>query len=241
MSAIRGDKRVDLGKHVIARLEKNKKRFEILVNPKKAWDYKEGKDIDIRDVLEGYIIFENVLRGEKATNDDLQFSFQTDDVFEIAKEIIQEGEIQITEEMRQEYTKELRKKIINFISKNCINPQTNLPHPPDRIERAMQEAKVSIRNTKEDISEQAKRIIRQLEAIIPIRMESYSMAIRIPAEYTGKAYSVVSKYSSISKDEWQSDGSWIAVVELPAGLQATLNKELNSLTKGKFEIKKLKK
>ena len=55
MSAIRGDKRVDLGKHVIARLEKNKKRFEILVNPKKAWDYKEGKDIDIRDVLEGYM------------------------------------------------------------------------------------------------------------------------------------------------------------------------------------------
>jgi len=241
MSSIRGDKRVDIGNHVIARLAKKNKRFEILVDPKKAWDYKEGKDIDIRDILEGFIIFENLLRGEKATDDDLLFVFETTDVFDISKIILKEGEIQITEEMRNEYTKELRKKVINFISKNSINPQNNLPHPPDRIERAMLEAKVSIRDTKEDISEIAKQIIKDLQAIIPIRMESYSLAIRIPAEFTGKAYNVVSKYTSINKDEWQSDGSWIAVVELPAGLQATLNEELNSLTKGKYEMKKLKK
>ena len=241
MSSIRGDKRVDIGNHVIARLVRKKKRFEILVDPKKAWDYKEGKDIDIRDILEGYMIFENLLRGEKSTDDDLQYVFETTDVFDISKIILKEGDIQITEEMRLEYTKEYRKKLINFISKHSINPQNNLPHPPDRIERAILEAKVSIRDTKEEISELAKQIVKDLQAIIPIRMESYSLAIRIPAEYTGKAYSVVSKYTSINKDEWQSDGSWIAVVELPAGLQATLNEELNSLTKGKFEIKKLKK
>ncbi|NHI94428.1 MAG: ribosome assembly factor SBDS [Candidatus Lokiarchaeota archaeon] len=241
MSAIRGDKRVDIGNHVIARLDKKKKRFEILVDPKKAWDFKEGKEVDIRDIVESFTIFENLLRGEKATDADLQYVFETDDVFEISKIILKEGEIQITEEMRQEFTKELRRKIINFISTHSINPQTNLPHPPDRIKRAMLEAKISIRDTKEDISEQAKRIIKELQSIIPIRMESYSLAIRIPAEFTGKAYNVVSKYTSINKDEWQSDGSWVAVVELPAGLQATLNDELNSLTKGKFEIKKLKK
>jgi len=226
MSSIRGDKRIDLGKNVIAKYLKNKKRFEILVDPKKAWDFREGKDVDVRDILEGFIIFSHALRGEKATDDDLLYVFETDDVFKIAEIILQNGEIQITDEMRQEFTKEMRKKIINFISRNCINPQNNLPHPPDRIER---------------ISSQAKRIIKELQPIIPIKMESYSLAIRIPSEFTGKAYNVVSKYSAINKDEWQSDGSWIAVIELPAGLHSTLNEELNDLTKGKFEIKKIKK
>ena len=240
MSSIRGDKRIDLGKNVIAKYLKNKKRFEILVDPKKAWDFREGKDVDVRDILEGFIIFSHALRGEKATDDDLLYVFETDDVFKIAEIILQNGEIQITDEMRQEFTKEMRKKIINFISRNCINPQNNLPHPPDRIERAILEVKVAI-NSHEEISSQAKRIIRELQPIIPIKMESYSLAIRIPSEFTGKAYNVVSKYSAINKDEWQSDGSWIAVIELPAGLHSTLNEELNDLTKGKFEIKKIKK
>ena len=36
------------------------------------------------------------------------------------------------------------KKLINAISRESINPQTNAPNPPARIEAAMEEAKIHI-------------------------------------------------------------------------------------------------
>ncbi|MHC1592079.1 MAG: ribosome assembly factor SBDS [Candidatus Helarchaeales archaeon] len=241
MVSIRGDKRIDLGDAVIARYETGNKKFEILVNPKKAWDYLyKDKSIDIRDIVISFTIFDDAQRGRKASADELISVFGTDDEFEIARTIIEKGRVQITTEMRREFTKELRRKIIHFISRNAINPKTNLPHPPERIERAMEEAKVNI-DPRKDVAEQAEEIVKKIAPIIPIRLERVSIAVRIPAEHAGKAYNLIARYGEISKDEWQADGSWIAVVDLPAGLQAEVQNELNNLSKGKFELKKLKK
>ncbi len=46
---------------------------------------------------------------------------------------------------------------------------------------------------------------------------------------------------TIAKDEWQTDGSWIAVIEVPGGLRGELIDALNNLTRGRAEIKILKK
>ncbi|MHA1145888.1 MAG: ribosome assembly factor SBDS [Candidatus Helarchaeota archaeon] len=241
MVSIRGDKRIDLGNAVIARYEIGNKKFEVLVDPKKAWTYiYKDKNIDIRDILIGFTIFDDALRGRKASSEVIKNEFQTDDEFEVARTIIEKGTIQITAEMRREFTAELRKKIISFISRNAINPKNNLPHPPDRIERAMEEARVNI-DPRKEVAEQAREIVKKITPILPIRLERVSIAIRIPAEHTGKAYNVIARYAEINKDEWQADGSWIAVIDLPAGLQVEIQNELNTLTKGKFELKKLKK
>ncbi|MHA1377810.1 MAG: ribosome assembly factor SBDS [Candidatus Helarchaeota archaeon] len=241
MVSIRGQKRIDLNKAAIVKYDISGHHFEILVDPKLAWKYKEEKeDINIRDILLGYYIFTDALRGEKISEGEiLKEIFNTDDIFEVSKEILDNGELHITAEMRKQLTEKVRKKIIYFINRNCVNPKTNLPHPPARIERAMEEAKISV-DSNEEILEQAKKIIKQLAAIIPIKMERLTVAVKIPAEFTGKAYGIVSKYGSISKDEWQSDGSWIALIDLPIGLHAELNEQLKQLTKGKHDIKNIK-
>jgi ribosome maturation protein SDO1 len=241
MVSIRGQKRLDLSKAVVVKYETSGHHFEILVDPKLAWKYKEEKeDIDIREILLGYYLFEDALRGKKIDDEELlKEIFKTDDIFEIAEEILKEGELHITAEMRKEYTEKVRKQVIYFINRNCVNPKTNLPHPPARIERAMEEAKISI-DPNMEIVEQAKQIVKKLAEIIPIRMERLTIAVKIPSEYTGKAYGIVSKYGTISKDEWQSDGSWIALIDIPVGLHAELNEQLKNLTKGKHEIKNIK-
>ncbi|MFX1450177.1 MAG: ribosome assembly factor SBDS [Promethearchaeota archaeon] len=240
MVSIRGQKRLDLGKATVVRYDIKGNHFEILVDPKLAWQFKEGKEVDIRDILLGYYIFSDALRGQKLTDEELfKEIFNTDDIFEISEEILKNGELHITAEMRKEFTEKIRKKIIYFINRNCVNPKTGLPHPPARIERAMEDAKISI-DSNEEIVEQAKRIVKKLAEIIPIKMERITLAVKIPAEFTGKAYGLVSKYGTISKDEWQSDGSWIALIDLPVGVQAELNDQLKQLTKGKHDIKKLK-
>jgi ribosome maturation protein SDO1 len=45
--------------------------------------------------------------------------------------------------------------------------------------------------------------------------------------------------ATITQEEYQSDGSWIAVLELSAGAHADLLDRLGSLTHGTAEIKQL--
>nr|MDO8099802.1 ribosome assembly factor SBDS [Candidatus Njordarchaeota archaeon] len=237
-TAIRGEKWVDLGNAVIARLEAKGNRFEVLVDPDKALAYKKSGSIDIRDVMVGYVIFEDAHRGKKAPEDRLKATFETDDVFKIASIIIKDGEVQLTSEQRRKMIEEKRKRIIDILVRNCMNPQTGLPHPPARIEAAIAEAKISV-NPFRDAEEQAKEIVEALKPILPIRMETTRMAVKIPAPYSAKAYSIVERFGTISQDEWGKDGSWICVVEIPAGLRVEFMERVNEFTKGKAQVKTL--
>jgi ribosome maturation protein SDO1 len=235
-TSIRGEKWIDLGNAVIARLETKGMKFEILVDPDKAAELKKGNNIDIRDVLTGYVIFEDAHRGKKAPEENLKAAFETDDVFTIASLIIRDGEVQLTAEQRKKMVDEKKKRIIHILARNSINPQTGLPHPPARIEAAMDEAKVSI-NPFRDEEEQAKEVVEALRAILPIRMETTKIAVKIPTPYSAKAYSAVERFGRITNNEWASDGSWIGVIEIPAGLRVEFIERVNEFTKGKAQIK----
>ncbi|MHA1754751.1 MAG: ribosome assembly factor SBDS [Candidatus Odinarchaeia archaeon] len=238
MASIRGDKWVELDNVVIARFEHQGERFEILVNPEKAYEFKRGRDIDLHDILEGYIIFEDVKHGKKASPDKLEQVFGTTEPFKIAERIIKDGDLQLTSEQRNKMIKEKKKRIIAILAKNCFNPQTKLPHPPQRIERGLEEAKVSIDPWKNP-EEQAKEIVKKLQEVMPIRMELTQWEVTIPASFSGKAYNLVSKFGNITKEEWGSDGSWKAIVEIPAGIQASFVDAVSKTTKGTANLKKL--
>ncbi|MHA1264207.1 MAG: ribosome assembly factor SBDS [Candidatus Helarchaeota archaeon] len=238
MVGMRGSKRVDIGNAVIARYESQGERFEILVDPDLAWDFREGKDIEIRDILIGYTIFEDALRGKRNTDEAVQKVFGDLDSLEIAKQILLEGEIQLTTEQRRRMVEEKRKQIITYISQHAINPQTGLLHPPTRIERALEEVKVKI-DPWMKVEDQAKEIVKELEPIIPIRLEKTTFAVKLPGKYQAKAYQIIIRMGTITKEEWQADGKWIALIEMAAGLQPNVVEQLKKLTKGRLEIKNL--
>ncbi|MGV9199875.1 MAG: ribosome assembly factor SBDS [Promethearchaeia archaeon] len=257
--------RIDLGKYIIGHLEKGGRTFEMLMDPKKAWKakkiireeinsrLKEGKDksrltvedikkdprIDLDLVFESFIVFEDLRRGKKATDGDMEAVFDTEDGAEIAAHILLDGKIHWTKAQREEERKKKLKQIINIISKNAINPQNKKPHPPERIEKAIEETNINI-DLMKNAEEQVDDIVKKLQTIIPIRMEQAELAIKIPSTYTAKGYNVVAQLSQIKKEEWQKDGSWVSVVSLPAGLQMELIDKLNKLTHGRVQTKLLK-
>jgi ribosome maturation protein SDO1 len=237
MSSIRGDKWVTLENLAIARYQIEDNRFEIIVDPDKAYEYKRGANIDLYDILEGQIIFEDVKHGKKASPEILEKVFGTTEPLKIAERIIRKGELQLTSEQRNRMVSEKKKRIIAILVKNCLNPQTKLPHPPQRIERAIDDAKVSIDPWK-DAEEQAKEMVKALQQIIPIRMELTQWNITIPATFSGKAYNMVSKFGNIIKESWGADGSWNGNIEIPAGIQTSFIDSLNKATKGSVIIKK---
>ena len=223
---------------VIARVTRNHDHFEILVDPEEALKFKKGEDISIDSILAVRDVFKDARKGERVPEDDLEKAFKTTDINKIAAQIVKEGDIQLTTEQRRRFVEEKKKRIADIISKQGVNPQTKLPHPVQRILNAMDEAKVVI-DPFRSAEEQVKDVVSSLQEILPISIERIEIALRIPIQYAGKASSVVRNLAPVKKEEWKSD-AWIAVIEIPAGMQASIYSKLNELTSGQVEIKVVK-
>lgn len=158
---------------------------------------------------------------------------------EIAKIIILKGDIQLTTEQRHKMQKNKRNRIIEMIVKNAMDPKTKAPHPRQRIELAMEQAGVHVDPFK-PVTEQIKVIIDKLRPIIPLSMEQVRISIKIPAEFIGRAYGVARNFGALEREDWQSDGSWIGIVRIAAGMQNEFYDRLNDVTKGNVSTKILK-
>lgn len=227
---------VSLEEAVIARLSTHGATFEVLVDPDLALDLKRGKDIEISKVLAVETIFKDSKKGEKASEEHMDKIFGTNDPVEIAKAILKKGEIQLTTQQRRKMMEDKKRQIVTSIVRNGINPQTGAPHPPSRIEKAMDEARVRIDLSK-TVEEQVAKILKALRPIIPIRFDEKSIAVKMPGQYAAKSLSMVKTYGEIKKEEWQKDGSWVFLIDIPAGMVEKFFNDLNALTKGDIDTK----
>jgi ribosome maturation protein SDO1 len=227
---------VTLEDAVIARLEYYGEHFEILVDPELAADFKRGKDIELDEILAVEEIFKDARKGDKASEEAMLKAFNTTDPSEVAAFIIKKGQVQLTAQQRKEMQEEKRKKIVATITREAINPQTKLPHPSRRIEIAMDEAKIHVDPFK-SVDEQVTAVLKAIRTKIPIRFEKVKVAIKVPGDFTGKVYNVIPEFGKAKKEEWQQDGSWIAVVEIPGGMQENFYRKLNEITHGQVETK----
>ena len=230
---------VRLDDAVPARLKTHGTTFEVLVDPDGALALKRGERVNLEDILAVEDIFENASRGDRSPEEDLQKAFGTLDVLPIAEIIIKKGDISLTAEQRKQFIENKRRQVIEVIARNAINPQTKTPHPPGRIEQAMTEARVNIDPTK-SIDELVKIAMKAIRPLIPIRFEEVEVAVKIPSAYAPKAYGEVAAYGKLIREAWQNDGSWIGVVQIPAGMQNEFYALINRLTRGEAETKLLK-
>jgi len=226
-------------KFTTARISKSGEKFEILVKPEQALEYKLGKPLGMSQILVIDEIYSDAGKGTRASADKLQKAFGTLDAVKIAEDIMKHGELQLTTDQRRQLVEEKRKQIIAFISRNCLDPRTGTPHPPIRIEQALGQVKYSIDPFK-SADEQAKEVIEELRAIIPIKMEQMRVAVKVFAEHSAKAYGAIKGYGTITKEEWQADGALVAVVEMPAGLYGPFLERLGRITQGTIQTKILK-
>jgi len=223
-------------KFTVARLTRENEHFEILIKPQKALDYRNGKLSSITEVLVADIIFSDANKGTKVSEESMRKAFKTVDTLKIADEILKKGTLQLTTDQRRKMVEDKRKQIVDFISRQAVDPKTNLPHPPMRIENAMEQIRYQIDPYK-PVEEQAREIVKLLRPILPLKIEQITVAIRIPAEHSARAYGAIKTLGTIKREEWRSDGSWYGELELPAGSYASLLNKLGNITKGSGEAK----
>ncbi len=230
---------VKLEEAIIARYTKDGNHFELLVDPDLALKLKRGHSVSIGDLLASDEIYSDAKKGEEQSASLVEKTFGTNDVREIAQKIVKEGEVHLTTEQRRALREEKRKVIVDFISRNAINPQTQAPHPPLRIETALNELKVQVDEFK-DVNTQVNEILPALRRLLPISMDKLQIAIKVPPQFASPALNLLHGFE-VRKQEWQNDGSLIAVIELPGGMKQELFEKLNHLSHGQVTTKLLEK
>jgi len=223
-------------KYTVARLTKDNEHFEVLVKPQKALDYRMGKIAGITEILAAETIFSDANKGTRVSDEAMQKAFGTTDALKIAEIILTKGTLQLTTEQRRKMVEDKRRQVIDFIARQSVDPKTNLPHPPTRIENAMEQIRYSIDPFK-PVEEQAKEIIKSLRIILPLKMEQITIGVTIPAEYSARAYGTIKGFGTIKREEWRANGSWYGVLEMPAGVYAPFLEKLGEITKGTGEAK----
>ena len=210
-------------------------KFEILVKPDPALEYKLGKKKDISSVLVSDEIYTDSSKGTRASTDKLQKAFKTEDPTEIATIIMKKGELNLTTDQRRKMVEEKKKQIVSYISKTYVDPKSHLPHPPLRIEQAMKDARVSV-DPQKGVDEQVKDVVDKLRSIIALKSENLQLEIVIPAQYAAQSYSVLKSVGSLKTEEWQSNGSLKAILEIPAAARPNVIDRLGSITKGSATV-----
>ncbi len=223
----------------VARYSYEGEKFEILVKPDPALDYKLGKKKDISAVLVSEDIYTDSGKGTKPTNEKLLKAFKTEDLTEIAQIILEKGDLNLTTDQRRKMIEEKRKRIVEYIAKTYVDPKSHLPHPPLRIEQAMKDARVSV-DPQKSVDEQVKDIVENLRSIIALKSENLQLEIIVPAQYASQSYSVLKSVGTLKKEEWQNNGSLKAILEIPAAARPNVIDRLGSITKGSATVEVLK-
>jgi len=226
-------------KYTLVRYSHEGEKFEILVDPDNGLAYKRKEISDISKALVIDTIFTDANKGIKASKEKLEAAFGTSDPLKVAEIMFDKGVLQLTAQQRKSMTEQKLKQIMSIISRTYVDPRTKLPHPLTRIENAFEEARISV-DPFRDAEEQVKEIVKELRLILPMSIESLDVALKIPAEHTARAYGIVKNMGEIKREEWQSDGSWIAVVTIPAAMHGELLDRLGKATQGNLQTKIVK-
>lgn len=217
-----------------AKIRKGKEHFEVLVDMDTALNFKKGKTEYF--ALEIDKVFTDVKKGDVASKNELEIAFGTSDPVEVGKLIVKQGDVQVDQDHRDEEREKKIKQVVDFLTKNAIDPQNGRPHSPDRIKNALEQARVIIKNT--PIENQIPAILEQINTLLPIKVETKKIKITVPAIQTGKVYGLLAQY--LEKENWLNDGSLEAFVSIPAGLIMDFYDKLNSMTHGSALTQEIK-
>lgn len=223
-------------KFTVARLILDGDRFELLVKPDPALEYKMGKRSDISSALVSDEIYSDANKGSRASSEKMLKHFKTTDSADIAKQILARGELNLTTDQRRRMVEEKKRQIIQHINRSFVDPKTHLPHPPMRIEAAMEQARVPIDPFRK-IDDQAKTVVDALRKILPLKSETVKLTVTVPPQFAAQSYSVLKSTGDLRSEEWLADGSLKAMLEINASIRGQFLDRLGAVTKGSAQVK----
>lgn len=189
------------------------------------------REKDIDEVLQTHTVFTNVSKGQVAKKEDLLKSFGKDEQTEICKEILEKGELQVSDKERHSALDSMFKDIATTISEKCVNPTTKRPYPVTMIEKGMKDIHYSVKQNR-NAKQQALDIIPQLKNIMEIERAQMRIRIIINGKEARKLRNkIIESTSKLENENWDS-GTCNLICLIDPGKYRDIDEFVRSETKG---------
>lgn len=192
-------------------------------------------------MLQTHTVFTNVSKGQVAKKEDLIKIFGKDDQTEICKEILEKGELQVSDKERHSQIDSLLKDIATTVADKCINPETKRPYPVSIIEKAMKDIHYSV-NVNRNAKQQALDVIQLLKKEIPLERAQMRVRILLSGKEARKTRDKAVKLAtSVEEENWEAGTANIVCLIDPGNFRS-LDEMIRTETKGsgQFELLNLK-
>ena len=219
----------------VVRMNRGGKRFEIACYRNKVVDYRQGLETDLSEVLQTERVFTNVSKGEFAKAKDLKKVFGTEDEHEIATMILSKGQVQVSDKERNQQLEKTIAQIAEWISKNCVQPNTDRPYTISQIRHAMQQANFSVHPTK-PLKRQYLDCVKMLQAVIPIQRARMELLLLVPDDQ--ESSNIVEKTMTDNEIEWtmETGKTRCYKITVDPSLYRILNEVVQDMTGAHIEI-----
>lgn len=211
---------------VVAKYKVKNKTFEVSVEFDEALKVQKGTG-DITRALNAANIFYNAKEGSIASQKDLMEAFQSSELYAIATMIIQKGELQKPQEFRDAERENRIKQVVALLMRNAVD-QHGRPYTEDRLRKAIQEVHYNF--DARPAEKQMLEVLEKIKTVIPIRIDTKRIKLRIPARFSGQVYGLLKDFKE--SEEWLANGDLETVVAIPAGMQLDFYDKLNGVTHG---------
>lgn len=232
MSIFTPTNQIRLTNVAVVRMKRAGKRFEIACYKNKVVSWRNKTETDLDEVLQTQNVFTNVSKGEFAKKEDLVKCFGHDDVEKICKQILDKGELQISEKERSNQLESALKDVATIVSEKCINSETKRPFPVSIIEKSMKQIHFSV-NPKKNTKQQALEVIKKLKEVLPI--ERCMMKLRIVTHKRNKD-KLRELASDIESQQIEGDGVLEVIMSIDPGKFRQIDELVRSTPKSQLHV-----
>ncbi|CAN8070567.1 unnamed protein product [Agarophyton chilense] len=217
---------------MLVRLKKGKTTYEVMVEEGMVAKYRDGTVKRIEDVVVTPVVFTNFSKGTKASSEQLNSSFQTDDVMQIIEQILKKGEAQESAGERKSKMDAKRHEIVSAIQKNYVYLD-GCPLPLVRIENALNQIRPRI-DVDVDALRQVNAMYQKLSAVMPMKKYRSGLegTVIVPTHMAGQVSGVVRKHCTVLRETYRDKAKY----DVEIHSYELLMSDLARVTKGDFEF-----
>lgn len=162
-------------------------------------------------MLQSHTVFLNVSKGQVAKKEDLLKAFGKDDQTEICKEILQKGELQVSDKERHSQIDQLFKDIATTVADKCLNPELKRPYPVTIIEKAMKDVHYSVKPN-QSAKQQALQVIKLLKEQIPLERAKMRLRVIFKGKTAKKMKEKLMKLESVELEKEDRDDDQLTII-----------------------------
>ena len=199
----------------ISRLTLHGEKFEIIVAPDPALNFKLTGKGDVRKILLVDEVYSDSKKGLRVPSEKLRKFFGTTDVYVIAEKILKEGDLQLTGEQRRRMIESKRQQIVAMLSKLLLEPSSGNPIPSLRIEQSLSQTSVSIDPFKPP-EEQVKNVVKALRQVLQFKVNEVVLTLTCAQTLSNDVYGFVNAVGEVDQTRVQRDKSVKITVRVPS-------------------------